>query len=215
MDFRRPLTLITPTLDGDVLAALAAADVEFTGRELARRARHGSTEGIRRAADRLVGEGIVARRSVGGAHLYRLNREHIAAPWIEAIATLPEQLIDRLRSMIDEWEEPAGLAFLFGSVARDEASSSSDLDLLVVRRGDCDADSEAWRLQLVALQQAATALTGNDARVLEIGEVELGGGRMRSVLEDVLREGVALLGSKHELQRLLQRARQDEPLQRA
>jgi hypothetical protein len=215
MDFRRPLTLITPTLDGDVLTTLAVADVEFTGRELARRARHGSTEGIRRAADRLVGEGIVIRRSVGGAHLYRLNRQHIAAPWIEAIATLPEQLIDRLRSMIDEWNEPAGMAFLFGSVARDEASSSSDLDLLVVRRDECDADSDAWRSQLVALQQATTALTGNDARVLEIGEVELGGDRMKGVLADVSREGIPLLGSKHELQRLLQRTQQDEPLQRA
>lgn len=215
MDFRRPLTLITPTLDGDVLAALAAADVEFSGRELARRARYGSTEGIRRAADRLVGEGIVARRSVGGAHLYRLNREHIAAPWIEAMATLPEQLIDRLRSMIDEWDEPASLVFLFGSVARDEASSASDLDLLVVRRGSCDADSDAWRSQLVALQQAATALTGNDARVLEIGEAEIGRDRVTSVLEEVSRDGIALLGSKRELQRLLDRAQQAEPMQRS
>lgn len=214
MDFRRPLTLITPTLDGDVLVALAAADAEFTGRELARRARHGSTEGIRRAADRLVGEGIVARRSVGGAHLYRLNREHVAAPWIEGMATLPEQLIDRLRSMIAGWDEPAGLAFLFGSVARDEASSFSDLDLLVVRRSGCDADSDTWRSQLVALQQTATALTGNDARVLEIGESEIGGGRAKSVLEDVSRDGIALLGAKRELQRLLERAQQDESLQR-
>jgi predicted nucleotidyltransferase len=212
MDFRRPLTLITPTLDGDVLAALAAADVEFSGRELARRARHGSTEGIRRAADRLVGEGIVARRSVGGAHLYRLNREHIAAPWIEAMATLPEQLIDRLRSMIDEWDEPARLAFLFGSVARHEASSSSDLDVLVVRRGSCDADSDAWRSQLVVLQQAATALTGNDARVFEIGEGEIGEGRAKVVLEDALRDGVALLGSGRELKQLLGRAHQAEPV---
>jgi hypothetical protein len=213
MDFRRPLTLLTPTLDGDVLATLAAADVEFTGRELARHARHGSTEGIRRAADRLVGEGIVARRSVGGAHLYRLNREHIAAPWVEAMATLPEQLIDRLRLIIGEWEEAASVAFLFGSVARDEASSVSDLDLLVVRRSSCDADSGAWRSQLVALQQAATGLTGNDARVFEIGEGEIGEGRARVVLEDASRDGVALLGSKRDLKRLLERAQQAESTQ--
>jgi predicted nucleotidyltransferase len=214
MDFRRPFTLITPTLDGDVLATLAAAEVEFSGRELARRAQHGSTEGIRRAADRLAAEGIVARRSVAGAHLYSLNREHIAAPWIEAVATLPEQLISRLRSMIDGWDEPASLAFLFGSAAREEASSASDLDLLVVRRRACDPESDPWRSQLVALEQEATALTGNDARVLELGEGEIRDGQVKGVLEDVLRDGVAIRGSKRDLQRLLEPTQRDESLPR-
>jgi len=203
MDFRRPFTLVTPTLDGDVLAALAIADAEFSGRELARRTGHGSTEGIRRAADRLTAEGIVLRRAAGGAHLYRLNRDHIAARWIEGLATLPEQLIERIRTIVADWEEAASLAFLFGSVARRQAGPTSDLDLLIVRRGNCDPDSEAWRSQLVHLQQAATALTGNDARVLEIGEKDLGGGRIEPVLEDVLREGVELAGSRRKLQRLV------------
>jgi predicted nucleotidyltransferase len=203
MDFRRPLTVVTPTLDGEVLAALAAGDVEFSGRELARRAGHGSTEGIRRAADRLTTEGIVSRRIVGGAHLYRLNRDHVAAPWIEGLATLPEQLIDRIRALIAGWEESASLAFLFGSVANRTATADSDLDVLVIRRRDCDPDSDTWRSQLVRLQQAATALSGNDARVLEIGEEELGGGRIEPVLEDVKRHGVELLGSRRELRRLI------------
>lgn len=203
MDFRRPFTVVTPTLDGDVLSALAAADVEFSGRELARRTGHGSTEGIRRAADRLATEGIVSRRVAGGAHLYRLNRDHIAAHWVEGLATLPEQLIDRLRADIAGWGEAASLAFVFGSVARRQATSSSDLDVLIVRRRDCDPDSDTWRSQLVHLQQAATALTGNDTRVLEIGEEDLGGGRIEPVLEDVLREGVELLGSRRKLQRLV------------
>jgi hypothetical protein len=207
MDFRRPFTVVTPTLDGDVLAALAAGEVEFSGRELARRAGHGSAEGIRRAADRLTVEGIVLRRAAGGAHLYRLNREHVAAKWIEHIAALPEQVIERLRAIIAEWEHPARLAFLFGSVARRQASSASDLDILVVRPRACDADSHAWRSQLVALQQAATAFTGNDARVLEIGEEDTGGGRAEPVLDEILRDGVPLLGSKRQLQRLV-KARQ-------
>jgi predicted nucleotidyltransferase len=206
MDFRRPFTLVTPTLDGDVLNALAIADVEFSGRELARRTGHGSTEGIRRAAERLVTEGIVSRRAVGGAHLYRLNRDHVAARWIEGIAALPDQVIDRLRGVVAEWPEPAAVAFLFGSVARREASSSSDVDILIVRRRDCDADAPSWRRQLVALQQTATSLTGNDARVFEIGEVDMGGNRAEAVLADVLREGVPLRGTKHELQLLAKAA---------
>jgi hypothetical protein len=203
MDFRRPLTIVTPTLDGDVLAVLAAADVEFSGRELARRVGHGSTEGIRRAADRLAVEGIVLRRVVGGAHLYSLNRNHIAARWVEGLATLREQVIDRLRELISAWEEPASLAFLFGSAARREATPASDLDLLVVRRQDCDPDADAWRSQLLDLQRAATALTGNDARVLEVGEEDLMAGRGERVLEDVVGEGVELLGSRHALRGLI------------
>lgn len=204
MDFGRPFTLVTPTLDGDVLAALAAGEVEFSGRELARRAGHGSVEGIRRAADRLVAEGIVLRRAAGGAHLYRLNKEHMAARFIEGLATLPEQVIERLRTIIVEWETAASLAFLFGSVARRQASSVSDLDVLVVRRRACDADSPEWRSQLVALQQEATALTGNDARVLEVGEEDMGGGRVEPVLQEILLDGIPLLGSKRTLQQLVE-----------
>lgn len=207
MNFHRPLTVVTPTLDGDVLAVLAGADTEFSGRELARRAGYGSTEGIRRAADRLAVQGVVSRRAVGGAHLYRLNRDHVAAKWIEGLATLPDQLIERLRGLIGGWAEPPRLAFLFGSVARREATVESDLDMLVVRRRDRDPDSELWRSQLLDLQQAATALSGNDARVLEIAEEDIRGDQVGRVLEDVLRDGVELFGSKRELRRLLSSGR--------
>lgn len=203
MDFRRPLTIVTPTLDGDVLSALARADVEFTGRELAQRTGRGSVAGVRRVADRLVEEGIVLRRVAGRSHLYRLNREHVAAQWIEGLATLPEQVIDQLRAIIADWEQAPSLAFLFGSVAKRQASPESDLDVLVVRQLGCDPESDRWRTQLIALQQKATGLTGNDARVLEVGEEELCVGMAEPVFDDVLREGIALLGTKRKLRRLL------------
>jgi Nucleotidyltransferase domain len=203
MDYRRPLLLITPTLDGDVLAALARADIELSGRELARHVRHGSPEGIRRAADRLVGQGTVLRRPAGAAHLYRLNREHLAAPWIEGLASLREQLIERLRAQIARWGQPARVALLFGSVARNEATADSDLDLFIVRPGSCDPDSEPWRDQLLDLQRSATAWTGNDARVLEYGEQELAALAGASLLDDVLRDGIELFGSLRTLRRLI------------
>src|ERR1700694_1793409 len=156
MDFARPLLAVTPTLDGDVLAALARADVEFSGRELARHAGRGSAEGIRSAADRLVAQGVVSRRAAGSAHLYRLNRDHLAAPYIAGLATLREQLLERLRELVAAWEEPAVMAMLFGSVARGSAAAESDLDLLVVRHKDCDPDSPVWRAQLQDLSRSAT-----------------------------------------------------------
>ena len=203
MDFGHPLMVVTPTLDGDVLGALARADAEFSGRELARRVGHGSTEGIRRAADRLVAQGVVSRRAAGAAHLYRLNREHLAAPWIEGLAGLRQQLIDRLRGLLASWDETPRVVLLFGSVARGRANAASDLDVLVIRRSDCDPESDSWRAQLAELQSLATAWTGNDTRVLEFGEGEVSGSAAASVLKDALDEGIELLGSRRTLQRLI------------
>jgi predicted nucleotidyltransferase len=203
MQFQRPLTVVTPTLDGDVLAALARADREFSGRELARHVAHGSTEGIRRAADRLVVEGVVSRRAAGTAHMYRLNREHVAAPWIEGLASLREELLSRLRDHLREWQPPPRVALLFGSVARGQAGAGSDLDILVVRRGDCDAGAETWRDQLLDLQRSGSAWTGNETRVLEYGEDELPGELEDPVLADALRDGIELYGSRRTMRRLI------------
>lgn len=201
MDFRHPLHVVTPTLDADVLSVLARADAELTGREIQRLAGHGSHQGVRNAADRLEREGIVERRSAGKAHLYRLNREHVAAPWIEQLASLPEQVIARLRGAIATWVKPPLLAMLFGSVATGQASAASDVDLLIVRPAGRDPDDSTWTRQITDLQAHATACTGNDARVLEYGEDELTGTVFEPVLADALRDGIELYGSRRVLRK--------------
>jgi hypothetical protein len=195
MDFRRPLQVVTPTLDGDVLSVLARGDVEMTGRELQRVIGRGSHQGIRNAADRLAGQGIVARRSAGSANLYQLNRDHIAASWIEGLASLPSQVFNRLREAIEGWERAPVLVVVFGSVARREAAPESDLDLLVIRPADCEPDEPLWQEQISTLQTHAGALTGNDARILEFGAQELTDGEPRQVLTDAARDGIELYGT--------------------
>jgi predicted nucleotidyltransferase len=201
MDFRRPLQAVTPTLDGDVLSVLARAEAEMTGRELQRVIGHGSHQGIRNAADRLAEQGVVARRSVGNANLYQLNRDHVAASWIEGLSSLPAQVLDRLRDAIRRWEHPPTLVVLFGSVARGEATPESDLDLLVVRPTNCEADEPVWQEQLSNLQMLASAWTGNDARILEFGEQELTGDEPQQVLTDAARDGIELYGTLRLLRR--------------
>jgi predicted nucleotidyltransferase len=201
MDFRRPLQVITPTLDGDILSVLARAEAEMTGRELQRVIGHGSHQGVRNAADRLVEQGVVSRRPAGNANLYQLNRGHVAAPWIEGLASLPGQVLDRLRDVIKEWQPPAVLVVLFGSVSRGEATPASDLDLLVIRPADREPDDPAWLRQLSKLQTDATEWTGNDARILEFGEQELAAGESRQVLADAARDGIELYGKLRMLRR--------------
>jgi hypothetical protein len=201
MDFRRPLQVVTPTLDGDVLSVLARAEAEMTGRELQRVIGHGSHQGIRNAADRLAEQGVVSRRSAGNANLYQLNRDHVAASWIEGLASLPAQVLDRLRDAISRWEQLPTLVVLFGSVARGKATPQSDLDLLVVRPADCEPDEPVWQQQLSTLQVHASAWTGNDARVLEFGEQELTEGEPQQVLADAARDGIELYGALRLLRR--------------
>jgi DNA-binding transcriptional ArsR family regulator len=201
MDFRRPLQVVTPTLDGDVLSVLARAEVEMTGRELQRVIGHGSHQGIRNAADRLAEQGVVSRRPAGNANLYQLNRDHVAASWIEGLASLPAQVLDRLRDAINSWEHPPVLAVLFGSVARGEATPQSDLDLLVVRAADREPDEPVWQEQISTLQADASAWTGNDARILEFGEQELADGEPQQVLSEAARDGIELYGPLRLLRR--------------
>lgn len=206
MDFRRPLTVVTPTLDGDVLAVLAGANEEFSGRRIHRVVAHGSENGIRNAADRLVEQGVVLRRRAGRANLYALNREHLAAPYIEGLVSLRGQLVDGLRNTISTWDPAPHSALVFGSVARGEAGSSSDLDLLVVRPLEVSEDVGKWREQLAHLEDLGTAWTGNDTRILEYDESELSNVAVRRVVEEALADGIELYGSRHSLRRLLGRA---------
>jgi len=202
MEPRYPFRVVTPTLDGDVLRVLAEAEASLTGREINRRVGHSSHEGVRLALDRLAGQGIVGRTRAGTAILYRLNRDHLAAPWIEGLASLRLQLIDRLRTALEGWAIRPSLAVLFGSFARGDAGRESDLDLLLVRPHGCDTDDATWRDQVASLEAAASAWTGNDARVLEYGEAEARRlGRSEPVLAEAASEGVELAGSLGTLRR--------------
>lgn len=202
MDFRHPLRVVTPTLDGDVLALLAGADESFSGRQLHRMLGHGSEPGVRKAVERLVVQGVVLRQEVGRAKLYRLNRQHLAAGHIEGLAHLRTDLVGQLREVLNSWEEPPFAAILFGSVPRGEATHRSDIDLLLVRRAAVDEDSPGWLEQLASLEREATEWTGNDARVLEYGEKDLANQRVSAVVEEAISDGIELFGSSRRLRLL-------------
>jgi Nucleotidyltransferase domain len=196
MDFSHPLSVVTPTLEGDVLTLLARAEEGFSGRQLHRMLGRASEPGVRKAAERLVAQGIAMTQQVGRAKVYRLNRQHLAAPYVEGLAGLRGALIDRLRDSLGDWEEPPVAAVLFGSVARGEATAHSDLDLLLVRRRDIEEDSAVWQGQVSSLGREATEWTGNDARILEYGEDELDDPAVANLVEDAVANGIALFGSR-------------------
>ena len=207
MDIRHPLSAVTPTLDGDVLVALAGVDAELTGREVHRLANRGSEHGVRKALDRLVEEGVVSRRPAGSAKLYTLNREHLAAPAIEALAGMRRELLRRMREAVAAWRVPAVGVIVFGSFARGEATRESDIDMLVIRPSGGDADDSDWSDQVNGLAAAVTAWTGNDARVLEYSEDEIPQLDNEEVLANAFSEGLEISGSIGRLRRVHRRGR--------
>jgi predicted nucleotidyltransferase len=209
MDFSRPLSVVAPTLDGDVLAVLAGAEEEFTGRRIHRVLGRGSEHGIRKAADRLVEQGIVSRRQAGQAKLYSLNRSHLAAPYVEGLGSLLARLVERLTEAVEAWGTPPALVFLFGSVARGDAGPDSDLDLFVVRKPmSVRARESAWQEQLVELESEATAWTGNEARTVEYERRDLTEPAVRELAEEVLEDGIAIYGTRGRLRDMVKAAAQ-------
>lgn len=194
MNFARPLEVVSPAVDGDVLAVLAGGRQGLTGRRVHELV-PAALRTVQLALDRLVKQGVVVRESVGNAHLYRLNEEHLATPWIVKLASLRLQLIEALREAIETWETQPAAAVLFGSVMRGDATTESDLDLLLVRPHAVGPDDERWRAQLTDLSRSASAWTGNDARIVEYGERELTGNTSEPMIHDAAYEGIDLVGS--------------------
>lgn len=206
MELSRPLSTITPTLDGDVLAVLARQNSPFTTGALHRVLASYSEEGIRKVLRRLTRQGIVHSDRVGNAYSYRLNRDHLAAEHIINLADLLSTFLARLSDRLEVWEVPPVYAAVFGSAARGSMTVDSDLDLLLVRPDD--APDELWAAQVDHLVEDVTRWIGNDTRSLQFTEAELRAkGREDPVLQDVLNDGLTVAGSRAWLDQQLRKPR--------
>ena len=157
MQFSNPLAVVTPTLDGPVLAALAAADSPFTTGQLTRVLHEGSEEGIRKVLRRLTAQGVVSAERVGPAFAYRLNRAHLAAEPIIALAGNRAAFLARLGRLPASWAQPAAYAAVFGSAGRGTMRPDSDIDLLLVGSNGPD---DTWEAQVDDLVSTVSAWTG-------------------------------------------------------
>jgi predicted nucleotidyltransferase len=196
LDVAFPHSAISPTLEGDVLIALAGTTRPLTGREVARLARRGAPAAVSVALNRLVEQGLVLREEAGRAFLHRLNRDHLAAPAVLVLAGLRTALLERLRAEIGGWELQPVSAAMFGSAARGDGDTASDIDLLLVRPSQVDEADELWRTQLSQLADHVHAWTGNHASLVELTEADLPGQIATGppALEEIQAQAIALAG---------------------
>lgn len=197
MDVARPYTAISPSLDTAVLMVLAGSSVPHSGREIARRTGRSKT-GVQHVLERLVDHGIVERLTAGNAHLYSLNRDHLLAGAVEQMANAHIEIIHRLRDAIGSWTTPAVHASLFGSAARGDGDTDSDIDLLIVRPADLDPASETWRAQIDALAEDVRRSTGNNAGIVEISETDLPllAKEQPPILAELRRDAIDIAGAR-------------------
>ena len=106
-------------------------DEEFYLREIVRQtgAAHGA---VQRELELLTGAGLL-EREVRGRHVYfRANRESPIFPELQSILAKTVGLTDVLREALTPLVDKVRVAFVFGSAARNELRSDSDIDVVVV-----------------------------------------------------------------------------------
>lgn len=183
MQFTSPLATVTPTVDGDVLAILASSDDWFTTTLLQEQIPTRSIPGIRNVLIRLGEQGIVQSMIVGRVHQYRLNRQHLAAESIIALARLQDAFVSRASAAMGSWHQPP----LFAALC---APRHAVLRIVAItpRR----ADGAIWLDQVREFEAAARLWTGNDVVIIAVDEDDVADASQ--LLDEVARDGIAIVG---------------------
>jgi predicted nucleotidyltransferase len=158
----------------------------------------------RTRASGIMGElselGIVERREIGRTVLVSLARRSVAGELIDRFAHLGSEVIARLRHLAIELDPVPETLLIFGSFARGEADSHSDLDVLAVRSPAADPDK--WAAALSVFAEQAHYLAGNPVQVLDydFDELRRKAGPRAKVGRDfwnaVRRDAIVLVGSQ-------------------
>ena len=196
MDLSRPWAPIRSPVDMEVLRVLRGTTRPPTGREVARLVRAGSQPTVNASLRRLSEEGLVRAEEAGRAYLYTINREHLAAPAVELLADVRAELERRLRSEIAAWQIAPVHLSIFGSAARGDGDTASDIDIFVIRTRDVPDDDPLWREELGRLSDHVLAWTGNHAALSEVSETDLR--RLRrerpSVVDELTQYAITIAG---------------------
>jgi predicted nucleotidyltransferase len=107
------------------------------------------------------------------------------------------ELLRRIRGALDSWEIAPVNVSMFGSAARGDGGTASDIDLLVIRPGGVDDDDTRWRTQLADLKDQIRRWTGNYAQIVEFTDEELDQLRNddRAIVAALRSDALALHGS--------------------
>ncbi len=200
MDLSNPLRAVSPGVEGDVLAVLLLNHAPLTGARVAALAERSETQ-VRTVLRRFEQHGLVDVERHGQSHTYLLNRQHVLVPGLEVLERGPHEVEDRIRGLVDGWAPRPASLVMFGSSARRDGDADSDIDLLLVRSEEVDADDETWAKQRHELAQAVERWTGNAVQVVELSTAELAKAvrRKEPLISQLRADGIVLAGADPEL----------------
>jgi predicted nucleotidyltransferase len=197
VDLGNPSVSVLDGVSGAVLTVLAKTTLPLTGPTIASISQtRVSRAGVNRVMGELVQSGLVTAVQAGKAKLYSLNRIHVAAHAIEELASLKEMLFQRIREHVASWSTSPVCVVVFGSTARGDGTSNSDVDLLIVRKAELDPGDPTWTNNLETLSSLVRAWSGNGCELLEYShsEVEQFAQSREPLFESIRIEGTSLYG---------------------
>jgi uncharacterized protein len=103
----------------------------FYTREIAREV-DASVGAVQRELENLSKVGLILRKSMGNQVFYQANRDAPIFPEMRALLNKTIGIFGVLRSAIHPLSKRIVAAFVYGSVAREEETAQSDVDLMVI-----------------------------------------------------------------------------------
>jgi predicted nucleotidyltransferase len=129
---------------GGVLALLyGRADESFYVRQIARHL-EASVGAVQRELEKLAQIGLITRRSSGNQVFYQVNDRSPVFSDMRSLVNKTVGVFNVLRNALEPLVERIIVAFVYGSVAREEETAQSDIDLMIV--GEVELDEVLSRL---------------------------------------------------------------------
>lgn len=107
---------------------------------------------IKRELDRMVAAGILRMTKIGNQHHYQANSECPIYKELIGVVRKTFGMADVIREALTAFDQDIKLAFIYGSIAKEEDTASSDIDLLVI------SESVAYTELMGALSEAGESL---------------------------------------------------------
>lgn len=131
---------------GRILALLYGwADKAFYVRQIARHV-DASVGAVRRELEKLAAVDLIVRTQVGNLVFYQVNQRHPVFAEMRALVNKTVGIFNVLRSTLEPLAEQVTVAFVYGSVARQEETAASDIDLMII--GQVELDDVLARLSV-------------------------------------------------------------------
>ena len=177
-----------------MLSVLLRTGATLTGRQIHNLVRDDfSLWSVQEALKALWSLGLVKTQNIGRAGVHTINDDHAAVPHLRALA----DPIGALKTAIgDSINSQVQTVILFGSIARGDATADSDIDLAVIA-------SSKWEGRIELEDTIGTKL-GNDCEVLLFTDAEFKSlaANGEPVVSDILRDGIALFGTKPQAKKM-------------